>query len=309
MIIDPYAMFPGLKLRINDDDEVLLSCPHPVHRHTDTNAAFNMRSGKYICFGKCGYKTNNPEHLLLWLQEICDLSAQLTYIDDNDIQKPEKTTKSLAEAYENLPLAYDHPYLQKRLVTNDVVEFFNIRTDEDTFVCALNYSPESLLNEQYLLGVNIRYTRSYAGIRYRYLRANSEDKRAPFYPMHLIDSYNRDSSLYLTEGMFGAFRLHSFGVNAAALLGSGRLDDMRALVGFENIFICVDNDKAGYKFWNKLYEANIKQNLMLPLVLLRPAEYDEIQYDQFMRMHDDVSTTLHRAKERSFFSLGDYEDE
>lgn len=294
MIYDPYSLFLTNEIRISEEGEALLSCPHPIHSHKGTNAAFNLNTGKYICFGKCGFKASNIIDLVNWLVNECGLvdakirKADASYI--NHVMIDEKIS-NIAKEYEFLPYAFDDPYLIKRGVTNDTVEYFQLR-HSDNLICAPNYAR----NGKDLIGVNIRYTKtSGGGLRYRYIKANNQEKRAAFYPMHKLKDYNTEETLYITEGMFGVFNLYQHKKQAIALLGSGGLKDLNLLHGFEKIVICVDNDMAGKKFWDKFYTLN-KKGYYFPIYLARPAEYDEVDKMQFEKLTNELAVGFSSSK-------------
>jgi DNA primase len=220
MIYNPDSL--NLKVSSYNTNEALVLCP--FHKDTNPSASFNLLSGLFYCF-TCGEAHN---------------AKSLAYNLDGTVEKTENYSSGKA-SYDNekywLRLlwnkkAFDNDYLKSRNVSDDLVDTFDIRANEQSVIFPI-YN-----NENQVTAVQIRHYKR----KPKYLTFGV---KPAVYPLN-IKLPNTDENIIICEGIFGAINLYRLGVNAYATLGAIMKSDVKHYIHQKYVYGLFDNDLAGY---------------------------------------------------------------
>lgn len=273
-IYDAKLLFGDKIKYAGDGKNVRFACPCPAHSNREQiNASFNFVTGEYICFGKCDTKfaKGKISELIVWLRDVCGIDAKISMIDSSEIEQfIEKQDDSWREQL-SLPLAYNSEYLKKRGIEPETIDYFDLRhsTDDSMIVYPIRDFKDKIV------GTNARYTKR-KNQRYQVF-----GNKVPLANMDLISKNSNCSELFLTEGMFGVFNLYQLGYCAMAFLGSSGKLPLEIVTRYDKIYLCVDNDEAGY---NKAISVFLKNP---SVIVMKPYAYDEINEEIFDRFLND----------------------
>lgn len=137
-----------------------------------------------------------------------------------------------------------HPYMYKRYLTNEQIDFFDIGVDIEDASITFPVR-DSKGNVLFIARRSIR------GKRF-HIPSTVKDKPI----CYLYESqklYPNERTLYICESMFNALTLVRF-VPAVALLGTGTHNQIETLktLPYRRYVLCLDNDKAGQRATEKL---------------------------------------------------------
>lgn len=280
-VIDPYMMFAGYSFRMQGT-EALMCCPCPNHKNrNEENAKFNIVSGEFICFGRCKtqYGKGYISRLIHWLRETCGIEALLHYTDSSFLPKAEERVELDWESLLSLPLAYNHPYLIGRGVTNNTVEKLNLHFDDRRIIM-----PNTDVNGK-IDGVNIRYL---TGKKIRY---SVHGNKTHLFRLGDIVNYDRAKPLVICEGVFGMIKGLQYGYQTTCILGTGGIKDEQVLRGFQDVICGFDRDEAGLHMIERLNRRN-----KIPYWYAEPAEYDELDELGWERVLNNKTHSISKYK-------------
>lgn len=246
-MIDPQAL--GLETFQMRGEEVVVLCP--FHDDSKPSASFNVEKGLFHCFA-CG-ASMGAKRVAEELGGTVVGLASLAHLAD---RREEKEWRPLLYS----PLAFDHPYLKKRGITNDEVEAHQIRAvrlgmDDDGIgfpITALDGS---------VIGLNIRRSTVF-GSQARYV---TYGEKPALWPAHLFPA---ERIAYVVEGIISAIKLRRAGIPAFATLGAGSINRAVVALNGRQAIVMFDDDFAGYLGAAKLV-AKVGAKALVP-----GAEYD-----------------------------------
>ena len=240
----------------NIKDNITVTCP--IHkdgyeRNPSCNIYTSMDNdnveyGKVHCF-TCGYTATLPEFINAcfdetdptfgeeWLLEhFGDTSEDdIRYLPEivlNKHVKKQFMDESILKKYD-----YYHPYMWKRGLSKQVVDFFQIGFDKQSQMITFPVWDE--------FGNLVMLTRRSVVDKRFYI---DEDKDKPVYLLNTINSYNY-KEVYVCESQINALTLWSWGYPAVALFGTGSQYqyDILNKCGIRHYILCFDGDEAGDK--------------------------------------------------------------
>lgn len=211
----------GLKVSAISGNEAICLCPY--HNDTKPSASFNMLSGWLYCFA-CGYAAK--------ADELSKLTGGIVERKTFDTPHYLITKEKLWRKLRTSPLALNDEYLKKRLVDNDTVLKFDIRHNKHGIV----FPFKNHKNEW--SGCQIRH---YAK-KPKYLTFGERN----LWPLPMLETYNPQLPIYLTEGVFGAIRGYQAGFQTLAVIGAMIKEKSLSPLQNYNIIGLFDNDLAGY---------------------------------------------------------------
>ena len=263
MVIDPEEI--GLDVSEIVADEARCFCPfHDDHR---PSASFNIISGLFNCFG-CGVGMKKEE----LAKELNGNIVLLKGIDkhirgewwDDDFNYSAfsvlpraggpKLTKNVREA---------SGYLGNRMVSLALAREMDIRAADNGVAFLIKNGIQTVV------GAQIRqYEREPKYLFY--------GRRMPVWPFWKLTDIRREKVIYLTEGVFGALRARTAGLDAFATMGASALRDaVKALEGRPVIGV-FDPDYAGAMAMAKLISVGIP--IAFPMYLADETSVTEWQY-------------------------------
>jgi len=233
MMIDPLAL--GLEIFEIRGDEVQVLCPfHDDHR---PSASFNIVKGVIYCYA-CGASYRAKQLAI-------ELGGDVIELEDKRILKRIKEEKEWRQ-FLLAPLAYDHPYLEERKVTNEQVEKFDIRDVKSHLAFVLRDHKKTIRGIQ-LRQIPPRLLRradqsmhgNARGSTSRYVLFGA---KPPLWPCDQLQSIKRP---LIVEGVFGVLRADQFGVRAFATLSATPTYRTLVTLNGRRPLIAFDNDYAG----------------------------------------------------------------
>lgn len=244
MIYNPESL--NLKVVSFSQNEALCICP--FHPDTKPSASFNLSSGLFYCFS-CGTAHN---------------AKSLAYNLDGTIEKIETFSSSKA-VYSDEKLwlrllwnkkAYGNQYLQKRNVSDELVDTFDIRENDNGVIIPIVNS------DGITTGLQIRqYTR-----KPKYLTFGI---KTPVWPMNV--QLPDEQTVIICEGVFGAINLYRLGVSGYATLGAIMKAEVSEYIRHKYVYGIFDNDLAGYIAGARLLTFVPRSKIIVP-----GCEVDEI---------------------------------
>lgn len=219
-MIDPEAL--GLETFNISDNEIQTLCPfHDDHK---PSASFNMKKGLFYCYA-CGTSMNAKKIALELGGDIVELKNTAKLLRRRDVRE----WRPLLYA----PQAIDHPYLQRRKVTNGQVRWYDIKELEGGVGFPLTTRHGTIC------GMQERKTgRGNNGSRYILHGSKPE-----FWPSRT--SFASEQSPLLVEGVFGVLRLERARITAYATLSSQITSRAARLFNGRQPLVWFDNDYAG----------------------------------------------------------------
>lgn len=266
---DPRAM--GLEVGEIMGSEATVLCPFHDDHHP--SATFNMTSGLFHCFA-CGEGMSATQLVRALGTNIVRVPVMLTPRVRN---REEVEWRNVL----NAPIAIDNPYLLSRGVGNDLIHEYGIR-DVRYGVAFVNYDPAGRP-----IGAQIR---RYEG-EPRYLFVG---QRAPVWPMAVLTSH-KTTPLFVVEGVFGALRGLSAGVDTVAVMGASAVHSANRLLNGRRTMTVFDADFAGYLGAAKFIY------LRGSPALVPGAEADELPVEQWAHLEREsrFTTSVYELQERS----------
>jgi len=219
-MIDPIAL--GLETFSVSGYEVQVLCPfHDDHR---PSASFNMKKGVLYCYA-CGAGMKASDIA----KELGGRIVHTKSITISQISKDEKEWRPFLYA----PQALNHPYLQKRMVTNEQVRHYDIKDLGDCVGFPLKNGKGVICGIQ---------TRRIGGSKrgHRYMLYG---EKPPFWPFETWVFHKRKS--LLVEGVFGALRLERFGYQTLTTLSCQVCRTNILGLNGRDITVWYDQDFAG----------------------------------------------------------------
>lgn len=232
-------------------------CLCPFHDDHSPSASLNLETGLFHCFA-CGYSCN-----AVTLAK--KLGGDVVWTSEPPRIARMKGEDEFAWVLA-CKLAIDDPYLAMREVSNNLVKRFGIRKVEN----GIAFPMVDATGET--IGMLVRRTTNETP---RYLFYG---KRAPVWPIDVLASTGPRQHLVVTEGVFGALRGISAGVNAVATLSaSGSPQTFAILAPYAERAILFDNDYAGHL-------GALKHLLRGAAVHVPGAEADELSVEDWRQL-------------------------
>lgn len=213
-VIDPHAI--GLDIRSWSGHEAHCLCP--FHNDSRPSASFNVRTGKFYCFG-CGVVSNAKKLATLLGSEI--VIANVTKTSES---------KPLWISLFNYDIAKNNEYLESRMVSNSMAQTFEIRDTPLGVAVPLPY------HNKYT-GIVVRKNTPKGS---RYIVFGNKPPVWPAYSAHSMIS-----NTLVVEGIFGAINAMMHGINAVATLGAAFRKETAEWLGQTTSNFMFDDDKAG----------------------------------------------------------------
>lgn len=224
MLYDPIEMNLEVS-RFEGNYEAICKCINPVHVDHNPSSYFNMVTGLFFCHA-CGYSAN-AKHIIELTGGVIRKSPatlfQHEFLDsENDWQK-----------FLEYPSAVDHPYMQQRKVSNDLILEYNILASHDKIIIPITNSFGDNI------GVNIRHLEN-KKVKYQILG----DK--DIWPKRNWSEYSRNEPVFVVEGVFGALNALKHGLQTFCILGAANFPTIYGMDEFDYIGV-FDDDPAGWK--------------------------------------------------------------
>jgi len=266
------------KLTIHDvynSGRAVCSCPNPNHSiHNRNGVVFvdpivaKERGIVYYCYScKMICKTYKD-----FKKKMLEFEININIGKFRDLEGVKEIKNHDEKIFDmmNQPLAIDNKYLLSRGVTNEQVDFYQIREGSGKIIFPRFDSDNKLI------GVTVRFTHESSYVRY----IDYGGIKIPFGIDKLDAKLNE---VYICEGIFGVLNLNRFNKQAIGILGNSNYNYRMIQNNYDNVFVCVDNDEAGFNTANKIKK-------FLPLAkILKPNEFDEINKTDFLISVDEAS--------------------
>ena len=204
-----------------------------------------------------------------------------------NLTKEQKDIKYITDDELNKYRFY-HPYMYKRGLTDDIIDFFDIGYDKEfklreglkPFGCVTFPIKDENGNVLFI---------ARRGIKTKFFHyPNLVDK--PIVYLYEVQKLYPDSKvLWIVESIFNALTLYRWGCPSVALLGTGsktQIDKLKILP-YRKYIICSDGDEAGDRAFHKLYEALHKYKLIERVEMVCNKDVNDFKYcndyDEFLR--------------------------
>lgn len=260
-------------------DNIVVTCPHHAGGHEKNGACniyignnSNVEYGYFRCFvceeqgsfvkfvSECF--DSSEDFAKKWLIKNFGIlnGEAISFGDDIDFMKPRlaKTKnyvpldKSILDTYQHW-----HPYLEKRKLSRDVCELFNIRYDSKyrqiIFPC---YS---------IHGDLVMMPRRSIDVKQFYI---DKEVEKPVYCLDYLIKNNYKQAI-ICEGLIDCLYAYSCGYPACALMGMPSPEQISAInkSPLQVLYMCMDNDNAGRKFVDILQKKLAKRILLVDVRL------------------------------------------
>lgn len=237
----------------NTGNDIMVTCPyHKNGQERKPSAGINLKNGMFHCFtcgesgtldvliSNCFGVYDNGKKGYTWLcdnfdDDVYQIRSGLQIEERKHFEQPKYITEQELDSYR-----YYHPYMWKRHLTPELVEFFDIGYDKESDCITI---PVNDISGNCLFVAR----RSVKGKFFNYPK--DVDK-----PIWALDKCINEKTIIVCESIFNATNCWKYGRPAVALLGTGsqhQLDILRHC-GKRKIIIALDGDKAGDKGRNKL---------------------------------------------------------
>lgn len=265
-------------IRVNGDN-ILVTCPFHNGGHERKPAgnvyigsSSSVEYGYYRCFAcpehgsfvkfVAGCFDSSEAFAKKWLiKNFGVLNGDALALDEDiDFMKPRLAkTKNYVPLDPSVLETYQHwhPYLEKRKLSRDVCELFNVRYDPKyrqlVFPCYSMYGDLVLMPRR-----SIDFKQFYI----------DKDVDKPVYCLDYLIK-NGYKQAILCEGLIDCLYAYSCGFPACALMGQPSPEQIEALnkSPLQVIYMCMDNDSSGRKFVNMLQRQMDKRILLIDVQL------------------------------------------
>lgn len=252
-------------------DNISVTCP--IHKDGyERNPSCNIYTsrdndkveyGQVHCF-TCGYTASLPEFICSCFNETDPTFGEewlLEYFGDNfetdgrylpEIVINKNITKDFLDESILKKYAYYHPYMWKRGLSKQVVDFFQIGFDNDKQMIVFPVWDE--------FGRLVMLTRRSVKDKTFLI---DKDKDKPVYLLNTINEYSY-KEVYVCESQINALTLWSWGYPAIALFGTGSQYqyDILNRCGIRHYILCFDGDEAGDKGTYR-FKHNIRKDVFV----------------------------------------------
>ena len=232
------------------------TCWCPFHDDTTPSATFNIVKGLFHCFG-CGVAMNAK-------QLANELGGEVVKV--RGLVPKAYDPKERSNAWRLLlraKLAWSNPYLKERKVPNNLINKYGILEYPGGIVFPIHNI------EGDITGVQVR---RYSG-RPKYMFYG---ERQPLWPMDRIWGEPPKAPLVLVEGIFGALRAESAGVEGVyATMSVSSVESLPSILMGRKVVSAFDDDDAGILATAKLIMRGIPA--LWPMM-----EADEISADEWI---------------------------
>lgn len=276
-------------------DNVLVTCPNHkngMERHPSCNIYCrednpNVEYGKAHCF-TCGYTASLPQFIgkcfeeteafgKEWLLENFGTSYNSNYLCLPEINLNKSKKNKFLNENELDKYAFYHPYMWKRKLSKNVVDYFKIGFDSKSN--SITFPVWDSSNRLVMI------TRRNVDSKIFNIPKNVEK------PVYLLNEVIKQgiTRIIVTEGQIDALTAWSYGVPAVATMGSPSCKQIQSLnfSGVRIIITMFDNDNAGKRFTKKIDELIRKDIILLHAKLPRVAkdinDLTQQQFEEVMR--------------------------
>ena len=276
-------------------DNVLVTCPNHkngMERHTSCNIYCrednpNVEYGKAHCF-TCGYTVSLPQFIgkcfeeteafgKEWLLENFGTSYNSNYLCLPEINIDKSKKNKFLNENELKKYAFYHPYMWKRKLSKNVVDYFKIGFDSKSN--SITFPVWDSSNRLVMI------TRRNVDSKIFNIPKDVEK------PVYLLNEVIKQgiTRIIVTEGQIDALTAWSYGVPAVATMGSPSCKQIQSLnfSGVRIIITMFDNDNAGERFTKKIDELIRKDIILLHAKLPRVAkdinDLTQQQFEEVMR--------------------------
>lgn len=276
-------------------DNVLVTCPNHkngMERHPSCNIYCrednpNVEYGKVHCF-TCGYTASLPQFVgkcfeeteafgKEWLLENFGTSYNSNYLCSPEINIDKSKKNKFLNENELNKYAFYHPYMWKRKLSKNVVDYFKIGFDSKSN--SITFPVWDSSNRLVMI------TRRNVDSKIFNIPKDVEK------PVYLLNEVIKQgiTRIIVTEGQIDALTAWSYGVPAVATMGSPSYKQIQSLnfSGVRIIITMFDNDVAGKRFTKKIDELIRKDIILLHAKLPRVAkdinDLTQQQFEEVMR--------------------------
>lgn len=272
----------------NSPNDIFITCPnyeaHGGPEHTPS-CAISKEEGLVHCFG-CGYHTSlpglvsdilgfkNPVKGFQWIRRKFSAPAvgHRKSLLSPDIERDKKKIYVPEEAL--LQYNFDHPYMYKRRLTPEVIDWFSIGYDEESHSITI---PVKDVDGRIAFIKKRSVKRSKFG---KYLIEEGADKREIVFGLFMVKRcLPKVDMVFLSEGEMDVLSWYSIEKYGAGLQGSDLFADQKKelirVVRGKPICLAFDNDKAGLRCRSKCIEELSPYFRLLEIVYPRGSNYKD----------------------------------
>lgn len=274
-------------------DNIAVTCPshkdgyerHPSCQVFASRDSDIVEYGTVHCF-TCGYKSRLPDFITFcfeendpsfgeeWLLERfgVEYDSNSRYLPEIVLKKsqPKKfLDESILQQYN-----FYHPYMWKRGLSKQVVDFFKIGFDAKTNMIVFPVWDEH--------GRLVMMTKRSVTDK-TFLIDKNADK--PVYLLNIINDYNY-KEVYVCESQINALSLWSWGYPAIALFGTGSQYqyDILNKCGIRHYILCFDGDEPGDKGAYR-FKKNIRDDVFVDIKQIpRGKDVNDLTKEQFDKL-------------------------
>jgi hypothetical protein len=242
----------------------------------------NVEYGRVHCF-TCGFSASLPQFINAcfdekditfgeeWLLEYFGDSSEddVRYLPE--IILPKHNKKKFIDESILRNYAYYHPYMWKRGLSKEVVDFFQIGFDEKSNMIVFPVWDE--------FGNLVMLTRRSVKDKRFYI---DEDVDKPVYLLNTINKFNY-KEVYVCESQINALTLWSWGYPAIALFGTGSQYqyDILNKCGIRHYILAFDGDEAGDKGAFR-FKKNIRKDVFVSQKIIpNNKDVNDLSKEQF----------------------------
>ena len=277
-----------LKDIVNKQSNIVVTCPfhkdgHENHPSCNIYQGTEGRvpAGTVNCF-TCHYTNNffgfigdcfgeDEDFGKEWLKSKFDVAYVEEQLDLKEIDINNKKIKQGNDESELLNYKKYHEYMWKRKLSKEVVDKFNIGYDEKTNCITFPVYDEK---HRYIMTTK----RSVVGKNF-YIPYSAEK------PVYLLDYImgNNITDVYVCESQINTLYLHTIGLNAVGLFGTGTRHQYELLrkSGIRSYHLALDGDFAGWRGTHKLIQNLHKDSIIDVVVLPNGKDANDLSADEF----------------------------
>lgn len=311
LIIDNYIIYKSIEevltlLRLSltngklkdiqdKSDDIVVSCPFHNDGQEEHGSCFiRKKDGIFHCFG-CGEKGSflkfvakcfetSESYAKSWLIKNFDgeLIAKNILMDEPIVLNRNKGIKkhldeSILDDYQTW-----NPYFNKRKLTRETAQKFNLRYDPKYRQVIFPYYNEK--------GQLITLLKRSIDTKTFFIEAGITK---PVYGINKIFQNNIHTCV-LTEGLFDCLLANQYGMPTIATLGSPSIEQFELInkSPISTIYLMFDNDNAGRSFTEKAHKYLSKRLFIIDVRIIGKKDIGELSYDEFWKFINIAKETF-----------------
>jgi DNA primase len=195
------------------------------------------------------------------------------------------THKKVEEANEYIPeerldrYAYIHPYMYKRYLTDDLINFYDIGYEKECKLSEELKPFEAITFPVRDIEGQVIFVAKRSINSKLFVLPNNLEK--PIYGIYEVNKlFPNAKEVYITESVFNCLTLINYGIPAICIFGTGSHEQYSVLksLSYRKYILALDSDNAGYKGIKRLIEALKNAKLLEWISLPKGKDINDLGY-------------------------------